>query len=303
MDIRVHGLIAGSLIGAAFALMLFAEPSALPQAQTFAECGAAPDSPQVLARAAYVYSIADQEALFEKNADAQLPLASVTKVMTVLAALDTLAFDDVVTITPEALTPEGESGFRIGDTMKAGELAAFTLIESSNDGARALLLASAEKQHMSEADFIDGMNKRARGIGLSQTYYMNETGLDISGTVAGAYGSARDAALLMAFLAEERPAVVEHSVEPERRLKLKNGGQLLARNTALIGSAFGATIGSKTGFTDLAGGNLAFVFEPIPGKPVSVVVLGSTREAREADAERLARFASETLRKQGACTW
>lgn len=299
MNTHTIGLIIGLGFGAAISIPIYAEPDILPE-PIVALCERVPE-PVVRAEAAYVFDVESGRALYQKNAEAQLPLASVSKIMTVYAALDALTPQASVTVTDEALTPEGDWGFKKNEVWRAGDLAAYTLIESANDGARALMLAAAEKLGMSEADFIDAMNRRARGLDLAQTYFINETGLDVSTSVAGAYGSARDMATLLTHIALTAPERIEQSIKREVTFVSESGVSHTATNTALLASAYGAAIGSKTGFTDLAGGNLAFIYEPIPGRPVAVVVLGSTREAREPDVATLATFARASLMRQFAC--
>ncbi len=299
MNQHTIGLIIGLGFGAALSIPLYAEPATLPP-PIVALCSALPE-PEVQGAAAYVYDVVGARTLYQKNAEAQLPLASLSKIMTVYAALDALTTEGTVTITPDALVPEGDWGFTKNETWRAGDLAAYTLIESANDGARALMLAASEKLGMSEAEFIDAMNRRARGLDLAQTYFINETGLDVSSSVAGAYGSARDMAALLTHIALTAPERIEASVQREATFVSESGVSHTAKNTALLASAYGAAIGSKTGFTDLAGGNLAFIYEPLPGRPVAVVVLGSTRDEREAAVDTLATFAREALRHQLTC--
>lgn len=299
MNTHTLGLIIGLGFGAAISIPIYAEPDLLPE-PIVALCTPVTE-PIVRAEAAYVFDVESGRALYQKNAEAQLPLASLSKIMTVYAALDALTTEASVTVPPEALTPEGDWGFKNNEVWRAGDLAAYTLIESANDGARALMLAAAEKLGMSEADFIDAMNRRARGLDLVQTYFINETGLDVSASVAGAYGSARDMATLLTHIALTAPERIESSVRREATFVSASGVTHRAKNTALLASAYGSAIGSKTGFTDLAGGNLAFIYEPLPGRPVAIVVLGSTREGREADVDTLATYARTALTRAVTC--
>lgn len=263
-----------------------------------------PTPPTVLADAAFVANVRTGEILYQKNAEAQLPLASLTKLMTVVTALEALGPEHEVRITDEALTPEGDSGLVRGERWRAEDLAHFSLIESSNDGAHALGLAVEEALDLPPGGFIDAMNRRASLLNLSQTFFLDDTGLDVSLTTAGAYGSARDAAALLSHIATLSPEALERSVAPRWRFVSQSGTVHSAENTSLLASLYPSAIGSKTGYTDLAGGNLAFMFEPIPGQPVVLTVLGSTREGREADIATLAAFATTEVARQAAChTW
>lgn len=299
-DARLKPLLIGLVLGAAGVVgasggVLAYVPS------TVVACSHMPNTPVVLAKAAYVIDIASQTVIFEKAGNAQLPLASLTKLMTVDTALEILGGKAEVLITQESLTPEGESGLVKGERWGAEALAHFSLIESSNDGAHALGLASEQALGLPENGFVDAMNRRARTLGLTQTYFLNDTGLDQTTTTAGAYGSARDVARLIATLGIREPAVVERSAVPEWRFKSLSGKEHTAKNTALMATLYASAIASKTGYTDLAGGNMAFLFEPIPGRPVAIAVLGSTREGRIADAEELANFAKSEVTRLANC--
>lgn len=301
IDTKTLGLIIGIGFGAAISIPLYADRSVVEPLPAFAYCAHGDTTPILEGSAAYVFDVESGTVLFEKNGEAQLPLASLSKIMTVYASLEVLGPDDLVRISEDALSPEGDWGLKIGDEWRAQDLASYTLIESSNDGARALVLAASQKLGMSEEDFIEAMNRRARGLNLTQTYFINETGLDVSSVTAGAYGSARDIASLFTHIALTAPDRVEQSVMPRASFTSLSGKAYTAQNTALLASAYGSAIGSKTGFTDLAGGNLALVFEPLPGRPVAITVLGSSRDGRERDVEALADFASRALHRKALC--
>jgi D-alanyl-D-alanine carboxypeptidase (penicillin-binding protein 5/6) len=241
------------------------------------------------------------QVIYEKNANAQLPLASLTKLMTVLTAMDTLTPNESVEITHEALTPEG-GGLNAGEVWRTEDLVDYTLIASVNDGAHALALAASEKNGEGEAGFIARMNAKAKAIGMVQTYFTNDTGLDISELAGSSYGSARDIAILFEYLAVHVPRLVEGSTSDSKTFIAETGQVHTALNTSSVIGALGGAIASKTGFTDLAGGNLGIVFEPIPGKPVSAVVLGSTREGRDTDMKVLIDAAKKWERRTILCT-
>jgi D-alanyl-D-alanine carboxypeptidase len=258
--------------------------------------------PAIEGKAAYVFDVVSGKSLYEKNSGAQLPLASLTKIMTILTALQTLPPDATVTITKDALSADGDNGLKAGEEWKVKDLADFTLIESANDGARALMLAAAKQLGITPEVYIESMNRKARSLGLDSTYFINETGLDVTATLSGAYGSARDIAKLIAYVSTTNPALMERSIEPEWHFRSLSGVTHDAHNTALLAAAFSSAVASKTGYTDLAGGNMSFVFEPVAGRPVAVVVLGSSHDGRIADAKALSVFAESQVRHEIACT-
>lgn len=239
----------------------------------------------ITAEAAYVWDVRGQRALFNKNADVQLPLASVTKLMTALVAFELLDGGSTVPITMGAILQEGESGLSVGETFTLRDLTDLTLITSSNDGAYALAAAAGGSLDAG-ADaqtFVEAMNIRAEEIGLSETYFKNPTGLDISLTEAGAYGSARDMAFLMEYIVTHYPEVLELTTESLTEVANGNGEQHLAQNTNQSVIEIPGIIGSKTGYTTLAGGNLVIAFNAGLNRPIIISILSSTLSGRFRD--------------------
>jgi len=252
--------------------------------------------------AAYAMDLKSGKVLYQKNADTRMPLASLTKLMTALTASETLGGDDIVTISKAALAPEGDSGLQIGEEWFAKDLIDFTLVTSSNDGAHALALAAQEKIGGTPEGFIARMNAKAVTLGMTQTFFTDDTGLDISENSASAFGSARDAGTLFAYIAKTKPRLIERTTVASDTFVSLSGISHRGTNTSAVISRLPGAIGSKTGFTDLAGGNLGVIFEPLPGRPVVAVVLGSTREGRDADMRILAPALKTSLRRELICS-
>ena len=252
------------------------------------------------AKAGYARDIQTGEVIYAMNASAQLPLASLTKLMTVYTAMQTLAYDDEITITRDMLEPEG-NGIAEGEVWTAIDLSDYTLLSSVNDGARALAVSASAKAGGDYGAFIARMNENERTIGLVQTYFANETGLDISETVGASYGSAEDIALLLEHMYKTTPRLLESTPRHSAVFTAQTGQTHNAKNTSSLIGGLGGAIGSKTGFTDIAGGNLGILFEPIPGRPVSAVVLGSTREGRDEDMKALTEATKKWMTRMLVC--
>ena len=242
------------------------------------------DSVVILADAAIVYDLTTGETLYEKNAEAQLPLASLTKLLTIFAAAQALEGNPPITIGDKALAPEGDSGFTLGDTFLFEDLAKLALVASSNDAAEALALAAEARVGGNEASL---MASAVSALGLSQTYALNGTGLDESSIISGGYGSARDIALLAGAFLERVPGIARATLQPSVTATSLEGRSYTLKNTNPEVSAIPGLRLSKTGFTDLAGGNLAIVFDAGLNHPIAIVVLGSTRESRFTDVDTL----------------
>ncbi len=245
---------------------------------------------QIEAKAAYVWDINTREALFKKNADEQLPLASLAKIMTAITVADQVPKGTVVTIDRGALTTEGDTGLLSGEQWRLRDLLEFTLLVSSNDGAEALAAvanARTSQSSSSSPSFITSMNKKAQDIGLTQSYFSNPSGLDTDAHHSGAYGSARDMARLFEYGLKNIPAALEATTYSDMKITSLSGFIHDAKNTNVLIDKIPSLIASKTGFTNLAGGNLVIAFEAGPAKQIVVAVLGSTYEGRFNDVEKL----------------
>ena len=261
--------------------------------------GATPDAfarVQIEAKAAIVYDLATGETLYADNADAQLPLASLTKLLTVYAALATLSPETSITIPSDATKLESPHAFNAGQIFSLSDLARLTLTASLNDGAAAIASATAGRESRSENEMLAGA---AAALDLSQTYAVNGSGLDVSTSVSGGYGSARDLARLAGALVAKAPSIAAATTKSTEQATSEGGTHFSVKNTDPMVDTLPRLLLSKTGYTDLAGGNLALVFDAGINHPVAVVVLGSSKQARFTDsnaliAATLAHFAGVT---------
>lgn len=248
------------------------------------------------AKSAFVFDVQKGKVLFNKNGDEELPLASVTKLMTALVAYELLETGATVPISVDAIRESGDSGFTDGETFSARDLIDLVLIESSNDGARALSSAAGNaliETNDPNSVFIEAMNLKAEEIGLTRTHFSNATGLDLSSTEAGAYGSARDMAFLMEYIVTKYPDLVALTSTELTKIDNKEGDYHLVKNTNEAVSEIPGLIASKTGYTALAGGNLVIAFEAGLNHVIVVAVLGSTEEGRFEDVVLLSERARD----------
>ncbi len=223
------------------------------------------------AKAAFVYEPDTGRIFYAKNKDLVLPIASVTKVMTALTASELLPPSTIISFSPKR-------------HYQVKDLVALTLISSSNDGA--LALASSTKAVLGR-DLVKEMNAEAASLGLTQTSFANPTGLDLSETQAGAYSSASDVAHLFTYVLALQPELLYATKFPEIEAGTVEGVRHRFENTDEIVSDLPGLIASKTGFTDIAGGNLAIAFDRGLNQPVVVVVLGSSEAGRFTDMRQL----------------
>ncbi len=131
------------------------------------------------------------------------------------------------------------------------------------------------------------MNRDAETLGLTKTTFFNESGLDENMTRAGAYGSARDMATLFAYMIEHHPDLLEATRYQSFTIPSDTASTHMAVNTNSIVAQIPGLIGSKTGFTDLAGGNLVIAYDASLNHPIIITVLGSTYDGRFTDTQAL----------------
>jgi serine-type D-Ala-D-Ala carboxypeptidase (penicillin-binding protein 5/6) len=264
--------------------------SSVEQANAFSDI-------RITGKAAYVWDISTQQVLFAKNEGNELPIASITKLMTALVAHELLEETEPVAVTTEATRQDSASGLQVGQTFSSQALSDLILLSSSNDGAYALAATAGAVLQPNNAPnaFVAAMNVRAEEIGLTQTRFLNPTGLDISPSEAGAYSTARDIAFLMEYIIRNEPDILRLTQSEEAVITDSSGATIQAQNTNYSIDQIPGLLGSKTGYTDLAGGNLVVAYDAGLNRPVIVVVLGSTIFERFTDVNRLIAATAELM--------
>jgi len=262
------------------------------------------DSVEIVARAAYVYDVRNNQMLYSKNPTERVPLASLTKIMTAVVALEKSPTYSTIVINPSAIKMDGDSGLRVGEKWSLSKLIDFSLVTSSNDGMQAIALAlgalsmANPTDEVAVGDFVNQMNKKADEIGMKNTYYFNATGLDETSQKGGAYGSAEDVAKLFSYTLKNHPDLFEATAQKEISVLSLDNIVHTGKNTDLIINEIPGIKGSKTGFTDLAGGNLVVAFDPELGRPIIISVLGSTGKDRFEDVLKLVQASLTRIQTQ-----
>lgn len=200
----------------------------------------------VSARGAVLMEAASGDVIFGQNPNTRLPMASTTKIMTALVALERLSLDTVVTVTPDSVGVEGSSIYLIeGETLTLEQLLYALLLESANDAATAIAVAVAG----SVEKFADMMNEKAAELGLTDTHFVNPHGLDHEEH----YTTARELALI-ARAALAHPVFREICSTKRKTIPLHgDGGVRLLLNHNKLLDGYEGCIGVKTGYTKKTG--------------------------------------------------
>jgi serine-type D-Ala-D-Ala carboxypeptidase (penicillin-binding protein 5/6) len=243
------------------------------------------------AKSAIVYDVANKEILYQKNADDVRPLASITKIMAAYAATDLISHNEIIEVNEESLKTEGESGLVSNQKWRFKDLLNFTLFVSSNDGASAIAYVSEANKGQ---NLIDEMNKKAAELNLQTLKFKNATGLDLEdANSSGGYGSAKDVAALFSILIQKDPGLLEVTRNDYYAFKDLENTRYVEENTDIVVNRIPGVLASKTGYTSMAGGNLAIAMDAGLNRPIVIVVLGSSQEGRFKDILSLA----DTTRK------
>lgn len=209
--------------------------------------------PEVSAQSAVVLTADTGTVLFEKDGHTPRPVASTTKIMTALLALEAAQErgDPLVDITQEMVAVEGSSmGLQAGDSISLTGLAAGMLLASGNDAAN----AAALYLDGSLESFAARMNQRAAALGMEDTHFVTPSGLDGEDAQGlGHLSTAYDMALLARAALEDQafrqlcssPSLAVEFAEPVKRVTYTNHNKLLTQ--------YQGCVGVKTGFTKEAG--------------------------------------------------
>lgn len=219
--------------------------------------------------------------LYENNPDERLPIASVTKVMTMLLIMEAvdsgkINLDDMVTVSENAMSYGGSTMFlETGEQLTVNDMLKGIAVASANDGC----VAMAEHLAGSESAFVDMMNEKAKELGMENTHFMNTNGLDEDDH----YSSARDVAIMSRELMKHETIFNYTSIWMDT---LRGGKFQLANTNKLIRFYDGAN-GLKTGSTSKALCCLSAAAKRNDMQLIAVVLGAPTSAERFASAKSL----------------
>ncbi len=219
--------------------------------------------------------------LYESNPDERLPIASVTKVMTMLLIMEAvdsgkISLDDMVTVSENAMSYGGSTMFlETGEQLTVNDMLKGIAVASANDGC----VAMAEHLAGSESAFVDMMNEKVKELGMENTHFMNTNGLDEDDH----YSSARDVAIMSRELMKHETIFNYTSIWMDT---LRGGKFQLANTNKLIRFYDGAN-GLKTGSTSKALCCLSAAAKRNDMQLIAVVLGAPTSAERFASAKSL----------------
>ena len=201
------------------------------------------------AKSAIMLEASTGKIIFEKNKDDQLPMASMTKMMTLLLIMENISngnlkWDDKVTTSEHAASMGGSQIFlEVGEQMSVEELVKGICIGSGNDAA----VAMAEKIGGTEANFVKMMNDKVNEMGLKNTHFENACGLDSKEHYSSAYDMAMIARELIKY-----DKILEYTGTYEDYLRKNTDKSFWLVNTNKLVRYYPGVDGLKTGYTDSA---------------------------------------------------
>lgn len=224
------------------------------------------------AKAFAVFDRQTRELLIAKNLTQELPIASVTKIMTAVVALENAPLDMEIKVSSAAAEiGEAEMGVTAGETLTMEELLYGLMLRSGNDAAEAL----AEGAGKGRLSFIIKMNDKAKNLHLFDTFFFNPTGLDGDDLTTTSFSTALDLLALTNYALTNpefaRIVGTRQKILPEVAGKHKTFNLI---NILQLDAAYPGVKGVKPGITDLAGETLVSYAEN-GGKQVIVVLLGA----------------------------
>ena len=249
---------------------------------------AAPAAPDVPAPSAILMDAATCTVLYEKNANERLAPASVTKIMTLLLVMEALdsgriGWDDTVTASEAAASKGGSQVYlEVGEQMSMDDMLKSVVVSSANDCATAL----AEHVAGSESAFVGMMNERAAQLGLTDTHFVNCTGLDDDPDAAEHLTTAHD----LAVISRELLKHTEIKKYTTIWMDTVRNGQFGLSNTNKLVRFYEGTTGLKTGYTSAAGHCLSATAERDGIELIAVVMHCASSTDRFESAKALLNY-------------
>ena len=234
--------------------------------------------PSVDGKAAIIYDLKSNQILFDKNLDRRLPIASVTKVLSAVVVLENMDLDREIIVPKSALNTDGEGAELFeSERLTVDQLLHLMLIESNNDAASTLAIRAG-------FDFVEEMNRVANRIGMNSSQFYDPAGFDDRG-----FSTVSDLINLIKY-AIKYNYLWEIMSTRETSIVSTEGIVHNIKSTNELFDEINGIVGGKTGYTDLALGNLLLVIRD-DLSTFATIILGSNQ--RFSDSRILYNWARE----------
>jgi D-alanyl-D-alanine carboxypeptidase (penicillin-binding protein 5/6) len=224
-------------------------------------------APEISAKSALIYDTTSKKVLYSKNPQEKLPMASLTKIMTAIIALENQRRDNAYVVTQGDLVGEDSMGLSAGETLTLSDLLYGLILNSGNDAAEVLA-----ENFPGRNFFIKAMNDKVKSLGLSDTNFTNPTGLEGDGNQ---YTTAYDLMVITQYalsnftLFDSVVSTFDYDIpytQDHKAFYLENQTNLL--------TSYPGVKGVKTGYTPEAGLCLTTYLD-YNGHKIIAVILGS----------------------------
>jgi D-alanyl-D-alanine carboxypeptidase (penicillin-binding protein 5/6) len=253
------------------------------------------DAPEITAEAAFFVEANTGQVLYAKNPKLKKPIASLTKIMTVIVALEHKGLDDTFIVSKQAEEVEPDEMMLIaGERLTLEELLSGIFLVSANDAAEVL----AEQTTGIRAEFIEQMNTKAKMLGMNDTLFINPSGLEEDDPrdptkLKDRYSTAYDVALMSRYLIAQWPEIIKISSSPHiylPRTEYHQDYELYSGINLL--TTYPGVLGLKTGFTPEAGLTLVTLAKRGDAEVIGVLLNCTSRRD---DAQKLLDYSFKKL--------
>lgn len=230
--------------------------------------------PEVSAKSALVYDLTNKKYLYAKSYKQRLPIASLTKIMTAIIALEQKKADNRYSVSKKALVGENSMGLEEDETLSLEELLYGLMLVSGNDAAEVL----ADNYYQGRLKFIEAMNKKAESLGLENTHFTNPSGLEGEGNQ---YSTANDLLVVTNYALSNFPLFGKIVGTYERIIpQTSNHKAYYLYNETNLLTSYPGVKGVKDGYTSEAGFCLVTYLEYKDYRFVGII-LGSNNRRQE----------------------
>ncbi|MEE0741214.1 MAG: D-alanyl-D-alanine carboxypeptidase family protein [Emergencia sp.] len=257
-------------------------------AQSVQSFAAEAKKPDITAEGAIVYCQNTGEVIYSKNRDEKIAPYSVTKLMTVLLAVQNLPLDKEVTVSAKAAAQtEASMNLKEGEVLTVRDLVYGALLPSGNDAAYAL----GEAVSGNMEDFVSLMNKTAEQMGCKNTHFVNPNGMDSKNHYTSAYDM-----MLITKMALSNDVIAKAAGTKSYTVKETNKSEerKLESHLSFIDDKDSGVYGGKTGYWDEQNCSIALGYKK-NGLHLYIVLLGDTAEERTNDVNKLINYASDKV--------